>query len=462
MAPRAFGLRLRDDVYEHSSALHDRLTGFSQPVAEVNERTLRELLLLGFFEGTCERSRVRLKELGATDAPRVRALEGTRFACGESGACCRGYVFGPVSAAEKRRIEELAPRAALPHLGDRPLFVETAPAGDEPVYRLATVGDTCVFLDERRQCGLHRAFGPAAKPRLCRLFPLATLKTIDGLKVYDRAECSTFAVSSRNGPFTDELVASIEGLGDEPLYHPAVRIHGSLRCDYGLILALSQRLDEEARAAPPLEALQRIGHVVRAFAVALTRCPLEPGQPEATVDALLAKPLAELRPSDEIVAAGATNGLRNLAALCDALADRASPSESMTPAFTAATSAAAAVCRGLLAEPATSPAPPLDTAVGAALTWSLRQQLFGRDLLLDESLPAGLLRIALVVSLTLVTVRALTSEQPRRRLSLTQLSARHMSIKRTLHRPEPHRLLAANDDKAWSVLDALPLLGAAA
>ena len=126
-----------------------------------------------------------------------------------------------------------------------------------------------------------------------------------------------------------------------------------------------------------------------------------------------------------------------------------------------ATSATAALCRGLLAEPATSPAPTLDTAVGAALTWSLRQQLFGRDLLLDESLPAGLLRIALVASLTLVTVRALTSAQPRPRLSLAQLSARHMSIKRTLHRPEPQRLLAANDDKAWSVLDALPLLGAA-
>src|SRR5579859_1036746 len=98
MALGAVGLRLRADVYERGSALHDRLTGFSQPVAEVNERTLRELLLLGFFEGTCERSRERLRELRATDVPRVRALEGTRFACGESGACCRGYVFGPVSA----------------------------------------------------------------------------------------------------------------------------------------------------------------------------------------------------------------------------------------------------------------------------------------------------------------------------------------------------------------------------
>jgi hypothetical protein len=193
-----------------------------------------------------------------------------------------------------------------------------------PMYRLATVGDSCVFLDEAMQCGLHRAFGASAKPRLCRLFPLAALRTIDGLKIYDRAECSTFAKSSRAGPPATELAASIEELDDEPLYHPAVRIHGSLRCDYGVVLALVRRLDDEVGLAPPLDALRNAGHIARAFVGALVRCPVSRGEPEATIDALLAQPLDRLRPNEPI-AAGLGRG--NLAALCDALVDRVSPKE---------------------------------------------------------------------------------------------------------------------------------------
>lgn len=427
------GLTLREVVRVEGRTLHDPLTGFSCSADDV-----RALLLLGFFEGTCERSRTRLER--PPDAPRVSALEGTRFACGLSGECCRGYVFGPVGEAEKARIEALHPRDALPYLGDEPLFVPGPTA-----YRLATKGDVCVFRDEANRCGLHRAFGPSAKPRLCRLFPLALLRTIDGLKIYDRAECATFAVSSRHGPSSEQLVASIEDLADEPLYHPVVHVYRSLRCDYGLVLALSRRLDDEARESRPLDALQRIGHIARAFAVALHSCPLRSGEPEASVDTLLARTAAELRPPDDVVAASAANGLRNIAALCGALAERVAPSEPFTAPFVEAASALGEACRD-----GTERRRPLDPAVDAALTWSLRQQLFGRDLLLDESLPAGLLRIALVVALT-HAVRNGTA-------SLTRLSARHMAVKRTLHRPEPARLLAANEDKAWSVLDALPLL----
>jgi Fe-S-cluster containining protein len=491
----AFRFELRSSLVERESGLHDQLTGVMYPLTDVAravagaarvprtsdelltklsgsaavepsqvERELRQMLLLGFFEGTCASIRERLERRRLDGATPVRVLEGARFGCGQSGACCRGYVLGPVSASEKARIEALAPRTALPHLDDRPLFVEVSSAGEEPVYQLAMIGDTCVFLEHGLECGLHRAFGGDAKPRFCRLYPLATVATVDGLKVYDRGECSTFAISSRTGPPVEDLIASIGGFGDEAIYHPPVQIHGAWRCDYGAILALARRLDDEACAVAPLDALQSIGHVARAFAVALHRCPLEAGEPEATVEALLARPLAELRPSEAVVVKSARDGLRNIASLCSALAERAARSERFTAAFVGATELLSALCRELLDEERMSrnSAAPfdlhLDERTDEALTRSLRHQLFGRELLLDESLPGGLLRMGLVVPLTLAAARRLAFEQRRQHVSLTQLSLGHMVVKRTLHRPEPHKLLVANGEKAWSVLDALPLL----
>jgi Fe-S-cluster containining protein len=492
-----FRFELRSGLVERDSALHDQLTGVVYPLTDVGgavvtatrvphtadellkrlsgsaafepsqvERELRQMLLLGFFEGTCASIRERLEQRRLDGAAPVRVLAGSRFGCGQSGACCRGYVLGPVSASEKARIEALAPHTALPHLDDRPLFVEGSSSGEEPVYQLATIGDTCVFLEQGLQCGLHRAFGADAKPRFCRLYPLATVATVDGLKVYDRGECATFAISSGTGPPIEDLIASVGGFGDEAIYHPPAQIHGALRCDYGSILALARRLDDEACGVAPLDALQTIGHIARGFAVALHRCPLEAGEPEATVEALLARPLAELRPPEAVVATSARDGLRNIASLCSALAERAAASERFTAAFLGATELLSALCRELLDDErmSTPSAAPLDLHLDErtdeALTRSLRHQLFGRELLLDESLPGGLLRMGLVVPLTLAATRRLGFEQRRSHVSLTQLSVSHMVVKRTLQRPEPHKLLAANGEKAWSVLDALPLLAA--
>ena len=137
----------------------------------VVERELRHLVLLGLVEGAWDGVRARLGELraGAVLAPSF--LPETRLGCRLSGACCRGYLFGPIGEREKERIEALAPREALPYLPARPLFEPIGAASGLRRYRLATVGDACVFLDGHARCGLHAAFGAEAKPALCRMFP---------------------------------------------------------------------------------------------------------------------------------------------------------------------------------------------------------------------------------------------------------------------------------------------------
>lgn len=133
------------------------------------ERELRQMMLLGLLDGTCSQSRKRLEEIRGGERTAARVLEDSRFGCQNSGACCRGYVFGSISEEEKSRIEALNPRKALPQLGDRPLFIEVGVSSGKRSYSLGTTGDACVFLEEGPRCGLHRAFGSSAKPTLCQL-----------------------------------------------------------------------------------------------------------------------------------------------------------------------------------------------------------------------------------------------------------------------------------------------------
>jgi Fe-S-cluster containining protein len=494
LKPR-FSFKLRKEVQLDAAALHDPLTGAAYPLsgtarsvveaidaqlgveeqlAKIEhaggirraqaERELRQLMLLGFFEDTCSGVRERIRRIREGERLRPLVLEGSRFGCRSSGACCRGYVFGPISSEEKLRIEALDPRRALPHLGVKPLFTEAGLSSGKPAYRLATAGDACIFLDTDCQCGLHRAFGPDAKPTLCRLYPLAVVATIDGLKIYDRGECASFAVSAHTGELLDDAIPRVRALADEEIYHPVAWVHETWRCDYGLILALGRRLGEEASSSPPLRALHAIGHVVRGYIETLTRCPFERGEPEAAMEAALGRPTAHFRPPEEAVAKNALVGLSRLAKLAEALGERVAPAEPHASLFIESASLLSQLCHGLLNGP---PMPPraqaaaeiaIDSHAEKSLTLSLRQQIFGRELLLDDQLPAGLLRMAFVIAMTLAGARLRALDEGQKRVSPRHLSASHMIIKRTLHRPEPHGLLRANGEQAWPILDALALL----
>jgi hypothetical protein len=434
--------------------------GFSRATAE---RELRQMALLGLFEHTCDTSRKRLASMRGGEAPPIRVLEGSRFGCQNSGACCRGYLFGYVSEDEKTRIESLDPRASLPGLRDGDLFIEAGRSLGRPLYRLASVNDACVFL-ERGSCGLHRAFGVGAKPRFCQLFPLGAFATIEGLKVYDRGECATFAVSARSGTLLAEDAARIRALVSQDIYHPVAHVHGSWRCDYGLVLALARRLDSEITERLPFAALNAIGHLARGFVVALVECPLAAGQPEAAIDAILGCCADTFRPAEEVVASGARTGLRALSALAEALAERVDAGETHGRSFSEAARMLASVGRAasggdaLSARAAAAAALPAQADCDRAMRLSLRHLIFGRELLLDDHLPAGLLRMAFVLTLTSAAARLRALEANAAEVSPLHFSGGHMIVRRVLHRPGPHAVLKANGEQVWPILQALPLL----
>lgn len=427
------------------------------------ERELRRMLLLGVFEGTCNFSRARLRRLREGEMPELSVLSGSRFGCQHSGGCCRGYLFGYLTATEKERIESLNPRALLQLASETPLFIEAGASLGKPLYRLASVADACVFLQKDRRCALHSAFGPTAKPAFCQLFPLAAYTTIEGFKVYDRGECASFATSANAGTLLAEEGARIRSLVRDDIYHPVVHVHGPWRCEYGLIALLARRCDQEASARAPLYALHAIGQLSRRFVMALARCPFQEGQPESLLTEILTQPLTGPAAAETETASAPESGLSTLALLAEALAARVVTQETGV-SFSDIARVLAEICRSgpgcsSLSEIARRA---LSTSVGGdserVLRLSLRQQIFGREFLLDDDLPAGLLRMVFALALTLVGARLNAVAAREATVTLPHISAGHVTVRRALHRPSPHELLKANGEQVWPILEALPLL----
>ncbi len=94
-----------------------------------------------------------------------------RFTCSRCGDCCRGWhvVLGP---GEAERLEALDWSGAAPELAG---ISPGAPVpGELRSSRLALArkaDGACIYLGSRNQCRIHEAFGEAAKPLLCRLYP---------------------------------------------------------------------------------------------------------------------------------------------------------------------------------------------------------------------------------------------------------------------------------------------------
>ena len=116
----------------------------------------------------------------------MRALEAPRHACHACGACCRGTRVRLVDADEVTRIE-----AAAATLGvDRPVVDGRLRHGDD---------GACVFLGADALCDLHRRFGAAAKPDLCRQYPFAVNETEAGARVGVDPGCFSLVHTWRGG-----------------------------------------------------------------------------------------------------------------------------------------------------------------------------------------------------------------------------------------------------------------------
>jgi lysine-N-methylase len=122
------------------------------------------------------------------------------WSCHGCTACCRGFLI-ELSDEEKRRVEGQGWTQAD---GVDPATMMVVEKGH---FRLGHQNDgACVFLDAAGRCRIHSRFGEAAKPRACRLFPLALHPVGAKLVVGVRFSCPS-AAANAGQPLAAQLPA---------------------------------------------------------------------------------------------------------------------------------------------------------------------------------------------------------------------------------------------------------------
>lgn len=415
--------------------------------ADEVDAALRSFYRLHLVEGAGDDAMARLEHMIRSDEPvSTTVLAGARFGCQGSGGCCQGYSFGPLADDDVAMLDRLDLAAAFPALA--PPYLEDRE--DAPYLR--TVDGRCVFLAGDRRCGLHAAFGAEAKPGFCRLYPIEGFATVDGVRVVDRGTCATFGVSARSGlPIVDDLDRLRPLLGRFVLHHPMALVDGE-GWDYGLFLRFTAAADDlvTQRRGTATETLHALGRCLDALATVVATCPLEPGQPDAYVDSVLAiapeswyrtaRPEASARGVDAVVEL-----LGQLAAEVTVAVEegRARASTERCRAFVALVADTIVD----LAEGAPEPAR-CEPDVDDALRSSLQQQLFGRRVLVDGHAGAGLVRLGLIQLLALSAARTDAGDRP---LAARDLSRGHMLAVRAFETSVLDEVLGEHDP-AWRLL----------
>jgi Fe-S-cluster containining protein len=490
--PRAGGARLHDRLLGHAfdfgpvgAALLARADG-TRSVAELaatpDEATiLRRLFLLDLVEGAGDGMVARLRRVLSGELPlELQVLEGARFQCQGSGECCQNYVFGPLEDEDIARLEALPIAEHWPHLAGAPLFETTNQGGFELRY-LKSRDERCVFLEDDRRCGLHRRFGADAKPALCRIYPIEHLATYDGLRLYDKGSCGSFAISARSGPsIVDDLPRIRALLPKRPLglSHPAV-IVDEYPCDFG-------HFDRLLKAALGLvkrglgsasETLRAISRGARGFAGVLRSFPLEAGEPDASLDRFFEPDAArwyEGEPTEETVRAGAAFYAEVFGALLASAANVLGEELPKTGHLSLRLVREGAQLFHLCASATTmalDPAAPIDEylvkalavpvsdpEVDEVLRISLRQQLFGTGSLVESRFMPALVRMALTQILAVTGARLRAHEDGRTEARAADLSWGHMLASRVLVQPQAAPVLLATEDRMTELLEALPLV----
>ena len=396
------------------------------------DAALRGFMVMHATEGAGDALVTRLERvLAKEEQVPTSILEGARFECQGSGGCCQGYMFGPLDDADVARLEALDLATAFPHV-EAP-YLEVDP---ERGRFLKRDGDRCVFLGEDRRCGIHARFGAEAKPGFCRLYPLDTFATIEGIRVVDRGTCATFGVSSRKGlPLFDDLPRVRPLMPPSTLHHPPVVVDG-WAWDYGLYLRFTSAACElvRRRLGTATATFAAIARMLGALTDAVMACPLAPGEPDATVTAVLeTAPEAWYEAPSPVEA---TIALRRAISLVHEIAPamfaaaEQGTAEASVARFRALAELFERADSALVRHDGTLVPVEYGPDVDEALRLSLRQQLFGRHVLLGGHAGSGLVRIGLIHLIALTGARVDAGDRP---ITAADLSRAHMLATRVLH-----------------------------
>ncbi|MBP7126709.1 YkgJ family cysteine cluster protein [Myxococcota bacterium] len=119
----------------------------------------------------------------------IRIDPRSRFTCSACGSCCQGVnVPFDRNALERLTPDRLEILQRELHFRNAPVLILDADEGNEVLPVCRNRFGACLFLEDRL-CGLHRRFGPEAKPLVCRMFPFDFVVAPDGITVSLQMEC---------------------------------------------------------------------------------------------------------------------------------------------------------------------------------------------------------------------------------------------------------------------------------
>lgn len=128
----------------------------------------------------------------------MKTLPDARWSCGQCGACCRGFRFGPVEPAVVEGLKARDIARHWPPAQQGWLEEVDGPSGTAYYFRNRADG-SCVFLQADNGCAIHARFGAEAKPGFCREFPYSSVQTATDVSVIVRGECAGLYHSFRDG-----------------------------------------------------------------------------------------------------------------------------------------------------------------------------------------------------------------------------------------------------------------------
>ncbi|MEY3013287.1 MAG: hypothetical protein RIT45_2022 [Pseudomonadota bacterium] len=229
-----------------------------------------------------------------------RGVDPPRHRCVERGACCSSSFLGPMTAADRVRVEGLTMgrRSRVPHGVDAIELLEHA--GREFVG-MARVGGQCVAQGDDGLCDVHDEHGYDVKPVPCRQFPLRFHRSPAGVHVSLLLACEGYAegraAQTDAWPSREAEVRGLlaEGAVAVPLAWPPAW-SGGVPAEADVLLAALNAAFEASEAEPVAEAALR--SAASTLAAAATRaCDALREGPEIATPARFSAALTPLDPA---------------------------------------------------------------------------------------------------------------------------------------------------------------------
>jgi Fe-S-cluster containining protein len=154
----------------------------------------------------------------------IAHLPDSFWACTQCGFCCHFGAIGPVSSGVVEGLNAAIREERLTApTGVDPFLWENSPGKPEAAgWYLNHTDDHCLFLDDDDLCRIHRALGPEAKPIRCRAFPRRLIHTYAGFDFAMTLECLELWRTFQRPCALDEEVASLRYLATRALKTPPI------------------------------------------------------------------------------------------------------------------------------------------------------------------------------------------------------------------------------------------------